>query len=303
MSIDIILGTYNGAVYLDEQIESLLAQKEQNWRLLIRDDGSTDDTVDIIQSYVEQYPDKISHVDMGGPNLGVVGNFARLLEESTADYVMFCDQDDRWYPDKITLTLKALSDMEIQYGTDIPLLVHTDARLVDESMQPTHASFHDALSHEPARTCLAYELIQNTAHGCTIMMNRALVQLALPVPKEARMHDMWVHLLTQSSGYADYLDVATLDYRQHGKNVIGALPQSHDAAQAKRKAGKTMAASIEQAKCILDRIGASADKDSRAVLEAFIQVPTLSWIAGTRRLLKQYCPKPKLKNTIRILLR
>jgi glycosyltransferase involved in cell wall biosynthesis len=303
MTIDIILGTYNGEKYLREQVESILAQTIKDWRLLIRDDGSNDGTVAIIQDYVKHHPGKIIQVDPDGENLGVVANFGRLMEVSSADYVMFCDQDDVWYPDKIARSYGALLDMEVTYGNQVPLLVHTDARLVDEQMNPTHDSFHRALSHEAQRTSLAYELIQNTAHGCTIIMNRALLALAVPMPAEARMHDMWVHLMAQSCGYAEYLDVATLDYRQHGKNVIGAIPEGRGFHETRRKARETFNASVRQAEALQARIGEGAYPDAKQVVHAFLSAARQSWLKSTITLLGTFCPKPTKKNAARIVLR
>lgn len=303
MTIDILLGTYNGEHYLRQQVESLLAQTITDWRLLIRDDGSQDATPSIISEYAAQYPGKILQVKDDAGNLGVAQNFGRLMEASEASYVMFCDQDDRWYPDKIALTLNAMKEMEAQYGKDVPLMVHSDARLVDENMQPTHPSFHRALSHDMEHIALAHELVQNTAHGCTMMMNRPLIQRTLPMPEQARMHDMWVHLLALALGHSMYLDVATLDYRQHGKNVIGALPQSHNAGQARRKARKTMDASVLQAVMVLDRIETGSCEAAEQVLTQFIAAMRMPWMAGTRKLLAGYCPKPYFKNAARILLR
>lgn len=303
MNLDIVLGTYNGENYLAAQIESLLAQTENNWRLLIRDDGSVDGTVALICEYAQRYPGKIMQIDANGSNLGVVANFGRLLEVSSADYVMFCDQDDHWYQDKIACSLQAIREMEAQHGTDMPLLIHTDARLVDEKMQPTHASFHAALSHDMTRNSLSDALLQNTAHGCTIMMNRALVRLAVPFPLQARMHDMWVHLLALSAGKVQYLDRATLDYRQHGKNVIGAIVKSRGLRVARQKAAATFQASVMQAVMVQERLDHREADDAQAILTRFITASRRKWIVGNVILLKHYCPPPYFKNMVRILLR
>ncbi len=303
MSVDIILGTYNGEPYLREQIESILAQTETRWHLLIRDDGSKDNTVAIITDYAQLYPEKIRHVDVRGDNLGVVANFSRLMEFTDAPYVMFCDQDDRWYPDKITLTLQAIKAMERRDGSNTPLLVHTDARLVDAQMKPTHASFHQALAHNMSVQNLAYELVQNTAHGCTMMLNRALIKHVLPIPSQARMHDMWVHILVLALGHSQYLDISTLDYRQHGNNVIGALPQSHDMGQARRKARKTIDASVAQAQAVLERITQTDGQAAQKLLIDFIAACRAHWLVGTVKLLRTHCPQPRFKNALRILLR
>ena len=99
--VDILLATYNGERFLDEQMHSLLSQSYTEWHLIIRDDGSTDNTLAIIQRYKKQYPNKITILEDNLANLGACRNFGRILEQSDADYAMFCDQDDVWLPKKI----------------------------------------------------------------------------------------------------------------------------------------------------------------------------------------------------------
>src|SRR5205085_8699781 len=103
--ITILLATYNGEKYIDEQLQSLLNQTYTNWHLIIRDDNSTDGTPAILASYQQQYPEKITIMPNKGANLGSVLNFNALLTFAhNAHYIMFCDQDDQWLPDKIEVT-------------------------------------------------------------------------------------------------------------------------------------------------------------------------------------------------------
>ena len=100
------MATYDGAAFLGEQIESIFAQQHGSLRLLVRDDGSTDATRAIVADYAARRPEMVVPVDPDGPHLGACGSFARLLEHSTADYVMLCDQDDVWLPGKVGAMLR-----------------------------------------------------------------------------------------------------------------------------------------------------------------------------------------------------
>ena len=107
--VEILLSTYNGEAYLEELLDSLIAQTYQDWSLTIRDDGSTDSTIDIISEYQHKYGEKITLMD-GRKNIGTIKSFELLLQQSIAEYVMLCDQDDVWMPDKIMLSLQKMEN-------------------------------------------------------------------------------------------------------------------------------------------------------------------------------------------------
>src|SRR4051812_27217503 len=107
--ITILLATYNGEQYIEEQLQSLFNQTYTNWRLIIRDDCSTDNTPAVIHEYQHQHSDKIVILPNDGMNLGSILNFNALLTFARgADYIMFCDQDDKWEKDKIAITFSKL---------------------------------------------------------------------------------------------------------------------------------------------------------------------------------------------------
>lgn len=223
--IDILLATYNGEQYLAEQMDSILGQTERSWRLIIRDDGSTDGTLGILHRYAAQYPDKIVVVENPMRRLGALGNFSALMEVSDADYTMFCDQDDVWLPDKIRVSLDALRSLERQFRTSTPLLVHTDLSVVGPHLEVLHPSVWKYQVFDPVRgRALNRMLVQNPVTGCAIMINRALRELAVPVPSEARMHDWWLALVAAAFGKIDSVCMPAVLYRQHGKNWAGAKP-------------------------------------------------------------------------------
>ncbi len=223
--IDILLSTYNGAEYLDGLVMSILNQTYQNWRLLIRDDGSTDHTMDMILTYVKQYPNKIIYIDDNLANLGPSQSFSKLMDYSNADFIMFCDQDDVWIDHKIELTLEKMQSLEEIYP-DKPLLVHTDLTVVDKDLQTIANSFWSYQRLNPNYNSLNYLLIQNIATGCTMMMNKQLKDLVLPVPNESIMHDWWIALVASIYAGVYHLNTSTVLYRQHGENNIGAKKYS-----------------------------------------------------------------------------
>ena len=224
LHIDILLATFNGGKHLREQLDSILGQDYEQWRLIIRDDGSSDDSLAIINEYLTLYPERITLLDNEGRNLGVVGNFSLLLEYSTADYIMFSDQDDIWLPHKISATFEKIIAMENRFGSDVPLLVYTNQTVVDEKGSDVLADSVWEYQQLDTRNATKINrlLLQNIPTGCTIMINRALRDMASPIPADATMHDWWLALVAAAFGKSDYVAESTMLYRQHGRNVCGA---------------------------------------------------------------------------------
>ena len=221
--VDICLGTYNGEKYLPGFYASIVAQSHADWRLLVRDDGSGDSTRDIIEKLAKHDSRIVPIADRSG-NLGVVENFAALLSRSTSDYVMLADQDDIWYPNKVRDSLLEIRALHERHSDiDGPLLVFSDLHVVGEELNVLNESFIRMQGLESLR-CPSFVrlLTQNVAPGCTMMMNRRLIDAALPIPSEAAMHDWWLMLVAAALGNIGFIAKPTLAYRQHGSNVIGA---------------------------------------------------------------------------------
>jgi hypothetical protein len=223
--VDILLATYNGERYLKEQLNSLLSQTHKAIHIIAADDGSSDNTVELLLQYSRQFPDKITVVDSSvKTNKGVIGNFGRLLEKSSGSYCMFCDQDDVWNHDKVEVTLKKMLEIENLRGIDTPILIHTDLMVVDRDLAQMAPSFWRYANFDPLKTsCLNRLLAQNVVTGCTVMMNASLCSLAKPFPEGAVMHDWWVALVAASFGAVVPLKAPTMKYRQHGHNTLGAV--------------------------------------------------------------------------------
>ncbi|MBN9378525.1 MAG: hypothetical protein BGO14_08505 [Chlamydiales bacterium 38-26] len=277
--IDILLATCNGEKYLADQLDSLLKQEYQNIRLIVRDDASQDQTPSILKSYQTAYPEKIT-VHEGKEKLGVKGNFSKLMEFSAAPYVMFADQDDVWLPHKVKQTLNVMQQLERKYGEQ-PLLVHSDLVVVDENLRVLNRSFWKYAGIKPhAGTNLNRLLSQNVVTGCTVMVNRLLIEIAKPIPVEAFMHDWWIALTAASFGQIGCINVPTLYYRQHSKNTLGAQ-KFGSWANLMHSAQKLMQRDVrkfQQASTFFHRYFELLDPDHRTLTKEFLKLQRESWV-------------------------
>jgi glycosyltransferase involved in cell wall biosynthesis len=220
--IDILLAAYNGERFLKEQIDSILLQTCKDWKLLIRDDGSNDNTMNIINDFILRFPNKIGLIKDNYGNLGAAQNFSKLLEKSQSEYIMFCDQDDVWLPEKIALTLNKIKTEEQNYP-DTPLLVHTDLKVVDENLTVIAESFWSYNKIDPKDGQVLKKIIyRNVVTGCTAMINRRVKQLITPIPRQVRLHDWWAAMNVAKYGKIFNIPKATVLYRQHSQQAIGA---------------------------------------------------------------------------------
>lgn len=217
--IDILLSTYNGAKYLSEQLDSLISQDYTDWRLLVRDDGSTDETLSVVRRYAERDERiHIMHDELG--NIGVIRSFEELLRWSEAPYVMFCDQDDVWLESKVSKTLERVQSAEGKVQSAV--LCFTDLCVVDEQLRTLYPSFW-SLNRDPMPTAARWPwvAVANPMPGCTAMLNRRAVEAVLPFPASIPMHDWWIICRIARMGKVIYVPEATILYRQHGGNTWG----------------------------------------------------------------------------------
>ena len=221
--VDILMATYNGEKYLEEQIESIIGQSYKEWNLIIRDDGSTDRTAEILKKYADAYPEKIC-VKFNSVGTGSAkANFFKLIHDAQSTYVMFCDQDDVWDADKIEVTLGKMKQME-EDGSQIPLLVATDLKVVDSKGNVLDDSFLHYMNL-PETVQLNHILIQNNITGCTVMINRVLCQMLKEVKSVQKivMHDHFAAITAALYGKVEILNQSTIQYRQHEANSVGAM--------------------------------------------------------------------------------
>lgn len=217
MKVNILMSTYNGQEFIAQQIQSIQKQTFENWNLLIRDDGSSDETPKIIADFAKSDA-RIRFINADKrENFGVIKNFYTLLKYEKADYYFFSDQDDVWQPQKLELTLASVE----KENNQIPLMVYTDLTVVDRDLQVLHDSMIKTQSHH-ANTSLLEELTENTVTGGTMMVNHCLAKQWKHCYDDLIMHDWYLALLAASLGKLIYLDETTELYRQHESNVLGA---------------------------------------------------------------------------------
>ena len=221
MTIDILLSTYNGERFLEELLQSLKDQSFSGWQLLVRDDGSTDKTVEILNIFKEKEPNRVTIIENNNKNLGSKRSFETLLQKSNAEYIMFCDQDDVWKRDKIQQTYDRMLTLD-QKNPGLPLLVFTDLTVADENLHVLHPSLWEYTKVNPGNVKNIYRLlVNNPVVGCTVMINKIAKSVVLPIPEKAVMHDWWIALNISRKGKVDFVKEPTILYRLHGKNSLG----------------------------------------------------------------------------------
>jgi glycosyltransferase involved in cell wall biosynthesis len=224
-TICILMATFNGELYIKEQIESILSQTHSNFILIVRDDDSNDNTLNILRKF-EQFDKRIKVLNDNYGNLGVNSNFSELMKnalETKAEYFCFADQDDVWDSLKLEVMLQYMKNLESRIGNAIPLLIYSDLEVVDSNLETIASSFmkYQGLTHSKIDQ-IGKILVQNTVTGCATLFNRKLLNIGANIPADAIVHDWWLALCASYCGHLDYIPLALVKYRQHGKNQIGA---------------------------------------------------------------------------------
>lgn len=277
--ITVLLAVYNGEKYLKQQIDSLLCQTAENIRIIIRDDGSTDTSLNIIDSYCQQFPNKIFKL-IGEPTGCAQHNFAQLLKKCDDDYIMFCDQDDIWLPEKVEKTFAAMKDAEGD-NKDLPVLVHSDLKVVDEQLQTISPSFFEFQQLKQDNITLPKLLVQNYVTGCTVMINRALKNRCGEIPDTCIMHDWWLALVAVLFGKLVCIGESTMLYRQHRNNQVGAKA-SYGIGFIKRKLAtldkvrENYNATYTQAAALLGIYSETLSEGQKELLKTYCSIPQMS---------------------------
>ena len=210
--VQILMSTYNGERYLEQQLDSILKQTYSELELLVRDDGSTDGTMKILKRYAQEH----ENVTLcGGENIGVIQSFFELLRMSDedAEFYGFADQDDDWFPEKIEKAVQMLEERQVK----LPLLYCSDTYIADEFLQILKKD------NKSPRPSWGNALVQNICTGCTAVINKPLRDIVRNTkPQNILMHDWWLYLTAELYGEVVYDNHAYIRYRQHGDNVYGA---------------------------------------------------------------------------------
>jgi len=204
--VHVIMATYNGALYIREQIESILNQTYKNLKLYIFDDGSTDGTLDIIKEYESERV-----IILSGKRLGYPQSFFKLLiEAGGADYYSFSDQDDVWFPNKIEMAIQKLSKVDKRKR----YLYFSRFNYCDKNMK-----FLRAAEKAPEYIPFRKTFFQCYLWGFTVVVNESMrKELIHHLPHRTKMKDYWMHLVSGGRGHFIYDERISANHRRHGKN-------------------------------------------------------------------------------------
>jgi glycosyltransferase involved in cell wall biosynthesis len=220
--VAVLLSSFNGETYIEEQVDSILRQQGVRVSLLVRDDGSSDNTMGILQRLTQE------HTNMSlssGDNVGVANSFFTLMKIADAvisnqpDYFALADQDDVWLPEKLSRAVQALNNHNGQSSQHRDMQMYCSAvEYVDENLR----HLQNSPNYSPEKIGFGNALVQNCAPGCTIVLNKAaLSQLVSQLPAVCVMHDWWIYLVMSAFGQVIYDARPSLQYRQHSRNVMG----------------------------------------------------------------------------------
>ncbi|MCC9759663.1 glycosyltransferase family 2 protein, partial [Streptococcus agalactiae] len=299
MKVNILMATYNGEKFLAQQIESIQKQTFKEWNLLIRDDGSSDKTCDIIRNFTAK-DSRIRFINENEHhNLGVIKSFFTLVNYEVADFYFFSDQDDVWLPEKLSVSLEAAKHK----ASDVPLLVYTDLKVVNQELNILQDSMIRAQSHH-ANTTLLPELTENTVTGGTMMINHALAEKWF-TPNDILMHDWFLALLAASLGEIIYLDLPTQLYRQHDNNVLGARTMDKRFKILREgpksiftRYWKLIHDSQKQASLIVDKYGDIMTVTDLELIKCFIKIDKQPFMTRLRWLWKYGYSKNQFKHQV-----
>lgn len=279
----ILLATYNGTRFLPQLLTSLQQQTAADFSVLMQDDGSSDGTPSLLAQTAAS-DNHFSLAAESGQHFGSKGNFISLLRQcQDSSYIALCDQDDEWEPHRLSRCLSAMREAEAQYGADTPLLVHSDARLVDENGATLQESFFRHQGWDPAAVTLSRLLVQNNVTGCTLLMNESLRRLIAQYadPKTMHMHDWFIALTAAAFGHIIFVDEPLVRYRQHGVNVVGAsqatqLQRGMKALSAWQKGKARIALTYAHTRAFRDAYGDALPDSACQIIDRYLATESMS---------------------------
>lgn len=305
-NIVVLLATYNGSEVLQEQVNSLLDQS-LDIDILIRDDGSKDDSLNIIKRY-ESENENIKFLKDNQSSNSAKENFSILLEYALSlekyEYFMFCDQDDIWKRNKVLKTLTKLKEQET-LEQDIPILVHTNLEVVDENLNLLSRSYWNYQKIDPSKDGLNTLLVQNIITGNTMMLNKKCAKLSSKIPKDVIMHDWWIGMVTSSFGKIIYLKEPTILYRQHSANDTGASKFGFMSIVKKllKFTNINTQKYLLQGKLFFEIYKDQLDEEKKELLEEFINIRAYPFYKRWYTLYKYKILKNKLTRNIGLFIK
>lgn len=202
--ISVCMASYNGARYIREQLESILRELPDDAEVIVSDDGSTDETLNIVRSLRDS---RIRIAD--GPRQGVVRNFESAIGLAAGDVIFLADQDDIWNSGKVEKVLQCFRDPNC-------LCVLHDAEVVDAKGETLMPSF---FQWRRIRHGVGRNLLKNSYTGCCMAFRAELKKDILPFPQNIEMHDWWIGLIAERKKASVFLEEQLIRYRRHGENT------------------------------------------------------------------------------------
>ena len=230
MEVAILLATYNSEDYIRELLDSLNSQSYKDFVCYVHDDGSKDNTPEILQNYAETSEFKLKILSYP-PTGSARSNFLSMLKYAEEPYIMFCDHDDVWRSDKIERSVSTIKTIE---HDNKPALVFSDLAVVNKNLDIISDSFMRYTGLDPNRISLKDLLLENVAAGCTMIANKALYSIARDVSdyNNIPMHDHWFIITAAAIGTIGFIDDPLIYYRQHEINELGAIKKKGIADRA-----------------------------------------------------------------------
>lgn len=217
-TVAVLLATFNGEKHLKQQLDSILSQTYQNFKIYISDDCSSDHTREVIRAYQRKYPRKIFYT-INEKNIGYVKNFEKLLKMTAEEYLAFSDQDDIWLPNKLELQMQEILKLEKRYENRA-CLVHSDLEMIDEEGKRESESYFRYRSYKlkPFKD-LGHILGPCGVMGNTMLFNKKLKNIALPFPNKLDSHDYWLAVNNELVGIRKTINNSLVQYRIHTSNI------------------------------------------------------------------------------------
>lgn len=208
--ISVALAAYNGENYIREQLDSILVQLSERDEVVISDDGSTDQTREILKQYQSQ--DVRIHL-LDGPGRGVKKNVEHLVSHCRGQYIFLADQDDIWLPDKVEKVLGLFLQQEC-------ILVIHDARVFEGNRE--NITMESFFSFRQSRAGILKNIFKNSYIGCCMAFQRSLIEEIIPIPDDIEMHDQWIGIISEFKyGRSCFYREPLLLYRRHSANQSG----------------------------------------------------------------------------------
>lgn len=270
--VDILMATYNGAKYVDEQIQSFCCQTYTGWRCVVHDDGSTDGTQEIIRAWAKR-DKRIVFIEDDVTGLQPARHFLYMLRYAEAPWVMWADQDDVWFETKIETMLRAAENAHFQG----PGVVYSNAELWNETegvIAPRNTLFYP----ETLRDML---FLNSGIQGSAALFNEEMRTILLQAPEPYAMHDHVLLLAALTMGQTVYIDQALMYYRQHADNTTGhAAGSRFKKTQLMWKNRHVPVIShlhYEGTKAFYNHFRAQMSEEDKQVMTLYLQLPSCSW--------------------------